>query len=254
MSPAATSPKPMHLQRSTSHSLSPAFLTAMQCCCTTNSTAACWSRILDSIIKGFGSYKFTGGVTELEPLMVGLDRVTQDPVLLRQLVSLCLLPPAVTPYQPNPAANCHAWFQKAFLLHQHCQLAWLSVVCCEMCRPTPLLKKSSPCPLLARRIRTSCLQPCSIISIVLNASLLMYLGSAVVNDLLLPVQAHMLAQEVLSLPPAGTPHQLMSPAAYSHAQKSILAPLLNLSSAANALLVLQALHKQAFFGAGAAGD
>jgi hypothetical protein len=42
---------------------------------------------LGSVLKGFSGYKFTGGVTELEPHMTALDRVTQDQIMLRQLVS-----------------------------------------------------------------------------------------------------------------------------------------------------------------------
>jgi hypothetical protein len=67
-------------------SLSPPFLAAMLCSCTSQGSAAAWGRGLGSVFKGFGAYKFTGGVTELETHMVALDRVTQDPIMLRQLV------------------------------------------------------------------------------------------------------------------------------------------------------------------------
>jgi hypothetical protein len=60
----------------------------MLCSCTSQGSAAAWGRVLGSVFKGFGTYKFTGGVTELEQHMTALDRVTQDQVMLRQLVSL----------------------------------------------------------------------------------------------------------------------------------------------------------------------
>jgi hypothetical protein len=60
----------------------------MLCSCTSQGSAAAWGRVLGSVLKGFSSYKFTGGVTELEPHMTALDRVTQDQIMLRQLVSL----------------------------------------------------------------------------------------------------------------------------------------------------------------------
>eukprot|EP00775_Hariotina_reticulata_P003938 gene3938-4193_t len=41
--------------------------------------------VLTESIKSFGNYKFTGGVAELEPLMLALDVVTHDPRMLRQL-------------------------------------------------------------------------------------------------------------------------------------------------------------------------
>uniref|UniRef100_A0A383W2B8 Uncharacterized protein n=1 Tax=Tetradesmus obliquus TaxID=3088 RepID=A0A383W2B8_TETOB len=88
--------------------LSPPFLAAMLCSCTSQGSAAAWGRVLGSVLKGFGAYKFTGGVTELEQHMVALDRVTGDQVLLRQLAHMLCQELLTLPQGPLPPAAASA--------------------------------------------------------------------------------------------------------------------------------------------------